>query len=378
MIATTCDTTRRARRRHGAGARGARAGVLPLLVLPGCALAGCVAPGAWRPAGGRDVATVAQPLLEMWPDANWTACYNRLLELGPASVDYLVSRPIMRRTAAPDDLRVMLHTSLLRLLASPETAPRLSVNCLETTLDVLHFSPKVRGRTLGEIRIPTARIPATWHDLYPTDFDHVLARMIDVEADRRTMLEWWRARQHEPAAALARRRLQPRAEHLWPVLSRRYADVWTYETRPEIFRCSWPPGRSALFRGTTYDYNLVRAACIWLGTSESPTTQERLIELVAHPSEVVAYNARFALGRSGDARIREVLERYKEPGGSPSPLRVHTSAAAIRPERTGAPWRSPVPGSCGEQGSAAHEVAQVHTRLCVRHRDGDVHGRPLR
>ena len=314
----------------------------------------------------------------MRPDANWTACYNRLLELGPASVDYLVSRPIMHRVAAPDDMRVMLHTSILRLLANPATAPRLSVNCFETTLDVLHFNPKVRGRALGAVRMPTERMPEAWHDLYPADFDHALAREIDVEADRRTMLSWWQARQGESAPAFARRRLQPWADHLWPVLSRRYADVWTYDVRPEVILCSWPPGRSALFRGTTHDYNLVRAVCIWLGSSDLPTTQERLIELVAHPSEVVAYNARFALRHSRDPRIREVLERYKESDGPPLPAEVHTSAPAIFPERTDARRVAPFRGSCGEQGSATHEVAQVHTRLCIGDRDGDVHGRTIR
>jgi hypothetical protein len=353
----------------------ARRSLLLLLGL-GSVAGGCATPAS-RAVRQRDVAAAARPLLEMRPDANWTECYNRLVELGPASVDYLMSRPIMRRTAAPDNLQVMVHVSLLRLLANPATAPRLSVNCFETTLDVLHFNPKVRGRTPGQVRIPTGRMPVAWHDLYPSDFDHLLARQIDVEADRRAMLNWWQARRGEFAAALTQRRLQPRVEHLWPVLSRRYADVWTYEARPTVLLCSWPPGRAALFRGPTYDYNLVRAVCIWLGMSELPTARDTLVELVVHPSEIVAYNARFALRYSRDARIREVLERYKEPGVPPAAAGVHTSAAVIPRQPTASCRMRPARSSCGEQGSAAHEVAQAYIRQCVDHRDGDVHGRAV-
>ena len=349
-----------------------------VLLLLGCTLVGCAASSPTRLARLREVEAAARPLLEMRPGANWTACYNRLLELGPASVEYVVSRPIMQRVAAPDDLGVMLHTSLLRLLANPRTAPRLSVNSFETTLDVLHFNPKVHGRALGEVRMPTARMPAAWHDLYPADFNQALAREIDVEGDRRIMLGWWRARGGEVATSLARRRLRPRADHLWAVLSRRYADVWTYEARPAVFLCSQAPGRAALFHGVTYDYNLVRAVCIWLGASELPGTEDQLIELVAHPSEVVAYNARFALRHSSDPRIREVLERYKEPSNRAAPAEVHTSAAAGLPQRKDTRRACFSRGSCGEQGSATHEVAQVRSRLRVRDRDRDVYGGPFR
>jgi len=348
------------------------------LLLLGCALVGCVASPSMRLTRLREVEAAAQPLLEMQPDANWTACYNRLLELGPASVEYVVSRPVMQQVAAPDDLRVMLHTSLLRLLANRRMAPRLSVNSFETTLDVLHFNPKVRGRALGEVRMPAARMPTAWHDLYPADFNQALADEIDVEGDRRIMLGWWRARGGEVPTSLAQRRLRPRADHLWAVLSRRYADVWTYEAQPEVFLCSQRPGRAALFRGVTYDYNLVRAVCIWLGASELPGTQEKLIELVAHPSEVVAYNACFALRHSSDPRIREVLERYKEPSNPAVPAEVHTSAATGSAQRKGIRRACFSRGSCGEQGSATHEVAQVHTCLRVRDRDGDVYGGPFR
>lgn len=345
--------------------------------LLGCTLVGCAAPLPARVARLREVETAARPLLEMWPDANWTACYNRLLELGPTSIDYLVSRPIMRRRAAPDDLRVMLHTSLLRLLAEPGAAPRLSVSCFETTLDVLHFNPKVRGRPLGQVCLPTARLPQAWHDLYPADFNHALAADVDVETDRRIMLRWWRARRGA-ATTLVRRPLRPRPDYLWAVLSRRFADVWTYQARPEVWRCSWPPGRSALFRGTSYDYNLVRAVCIWLGSSDLPGTQDRLIELVAHPSEIVAYNARFALQHSRDPRIREVLERYKEPRDPAPPAEIQTVAATLLTEPKDPYSASFSRKSCGAQRSATHEMGQIHVCLCGGGRGGDVHGRPFR
>ncbi len=378
MMTAARETVRMAKRRYGGCAGGVGGWVVAAVILLACTAGGCVTPGLAGSAPQRDVAAAALPLLELRSDANWTACYNRLLDLGPASVDYLLSRPVMQRRSAPDDLRVMLHTSLLRLLANPARVPRLSVNCFETTLDVLHFDPKVRGRRVGRVRLPTERIPAAWHDLYPADFDHTLGRAIEVEVDRQTMLSWWRLRRGKPAAALARRRLRPRIEHLWPVLSRRYADVWTYEVQPEVFLCSWPPGRTTLFHGTTYDYNLVRAVCIWLGASEVPSAQDRLIDLVAHGSEVIAYNARFALGFSPDPRIREVLERYKEPGGPSLPAGVHTSAALSLPERNDPRRIFPFQGSCGEQGSATHEVAQILARLCVADRDGDVHGGAVR
>jgi hypothetical protein len=258
----------------------------------------------------RAVETAARPILEMHPDANWTACYNRLVELGPDSIEYLARQPAMQETAAPDDLRVMLHTSLLRLLACRATAPPLTANCFETTLNLVHFDVKVDGQRIGETRLTTPRVPRAWHDLYPTGFDHTLAAEIDVDADRRAMLAWWREHRGEQAARLARGPLRPHAAHLWPVLSRRYADVWIYELEPRAILCALPPARSALLREPTHDYNLVRAACIWLGTDETAEVETQLIELVAHPAPIVAHNARFALRYSPDPRIRDVLERY--------------------------------------------------------------------
>ena len=219
---------------------------------------GCAGPGLGGDVIAREVEQAARPLLEMDPEANWTDCYNRLIELGPASVDYLLAQPIMHHTAAPDDLRVMLHTSLLRLLANPGEAPPLSVICFETTLDLLHFDPKVHGRRLGTVRIPTERIPQAWHDLYPADFNQSAARVIDVEADRQIMLLWWESRGSDTSRAMAFRRLFPNPAHLWALLGRRYADTWAQEVWPEIYRCATPPERSALFYGVTYDYNLTR------------------------------------------------------------------------------------------------------------------------
>jgi hypothetical protein len=340
--------------------------------------AGCVTPAGPDERRALAVAAAARPLLEMHPDANWTTCYNRLVEVGPASVDFLVSRPIMHRPAAPDDLRVMLHTSLLRLLAHPAAAPRLSVTCFETTLDVLHFDPKIRGRRLGEVCLPTARVPAAWHDLYPADFDHGLAGEIDPEADRRAVLRWWEAHRDEPALLFTPRRLRPRAAYLWAVLPRRYADVWTYELQPDVFLCALPPTGTALLRGPTYDYNVVRAACIWLASSDAPGVQHELIELIAHPSSIVAYNARFALQHSSDPRIREVLERYNEPVLPAAPTIPYDSVGTDLWKQRGV-TRAPLsPSSCDEQGSATHEVDQVYAGLCGRDRRGDLYRREVR
>jgi hypothetical protein len=316
-------------------------------------------------------------LLVVDPDANWTACYNRLLELGPASIAYVASRPVMQRPAAPDDLRVMLHCSLLRLLSNPVDAPQLSVTCFETTLDVLHFEPKVRGRRLGEIRMPDKHPPRAWHDLYPTELNHALAAEIDVEADRRAVRAWWQGRRGQPAPVTARRPLRPRTADLRAVLARRYADVWAYELKPEVYLCGWPPTGAALLRGRTYDYNLVRAACIWLAAADEPGVLDELIELIAHPSPIVAYNARFALGHSPDPRIREVLERYNQGPVPTSTAAWYHNADDAAPRMDGEVAVSPPSSSCEGQRSATHEVDQVHHRLCLHHRHRHVHRRAV-
>lgn len=284
-----------------------------LLVAAGT---GCVAPGVPLTAAERAVEAAARPILQMDPEANWTACFNRLVELGPASVSYLARQPLMCRRTAPDDLRVALHISLLRLLANPSTAPRLSMSCLETTLDVLHCDPKVRGRRLGTPHLADGRLPRAWHDLYPADFNHAAAVRIDLEADRQAIRRWWRAHAGQPSTLVTTRRLNPRPERLWRLLSRRYADRWTYQPELGVILCGGQERGPEMIRLVASDYNLVRATCIWLGSSSDQAIQERLIELVGSSSPVVTHNARFALLYCPDQRIRATLRRF---GGSGPP-----------------------------------------------------------
>jgi hypothetical protein len=224
-------------------------------------------------------------------------------------MDYLMKQPAMTRRAPPDDLPVLVHTSLVRLLADPVNAPKLSANCLETTLDVLHFDLKVGGRSLGAVGQVNPAPPRGWPELYPADFDQALAAQIDVEADRQALCNWWQAHRGDASPPVTSRRLRPRAEHLWPVLTRRLADVWQYQPEARAVLCTARQG-PALLQVPTYDYNLVRAVCIWLGSSAEPDVQERLIELVASPLPATAHNARLALRYATDARIRAVIERY--------------------------------------------------------------------
>ena len=287
-------------------------GIFSSLLLLHAAASGCVATGGARELLQREIESAARPLLEMDPEANWTACFNRLLACGPAAGDYLAARPEMTSTAPPDSLRVMLHTSLLRLLITSPAAPRLSVNCFETTLNLLHFDPKVCGRPLGEIWLPAGGTPAAWHDLYPAQFNHELARRINVDADRRSMLRWWQTHRGEAATIMRNRPLVPLPSYLWTLLSRRRADVWFYEVKPGVRLCRSCLADTTLLRSKTLDYNIVRAACIWLASNRSPNLNAELIELVASSSSTVAYNARFALARSWDPAIRDVIERYED------------------------------------------------------------------
>lgn len=285
------------------------------LALP--LLFGCLAPGHPLTARQRAIADAARPILTLAPDAVWTDCYNQLLALGPDSLTYLMSQPAMTRPAPPDDLSVLMHTSLVRLLANPAHAPRLTAGALETTLGVLYFEPKAVGRPLGTVVIPEPATPCAWHDLYPAEFNHAAAAVIDLEADRRALVAWWQLHRGHPAALLATARLEPRPDDLWRVLDRRYADRWQYAPDPRPVRCSFPPRGEALLDLATYDYNLVRAACIWLAAADEPAIRRYLIELVGSRSEIVAYNARFALRRCPDERIRSLLEHYAEPRPAP-------------------------------------------------------------
>jgi len=260
-----------------------------------------------------EVAAAARPLLTLDPHAFWCDAYNRLVEIGPASVAYLMQQPAMTRRAAPDDLNVLLHTSLIRLLAHPASdPPRLSATCFETTLDLLHFAPQADGRRLGTVVMPDHWPPRSWLDLFPADFDHAAAGTVDLEADRLALQLWWQRNQDRSDGLVTTRRLNPRPAHLWHVLSRRCADRWEYLPEPQAVLCAsgaGPPA-SGLLEMPTYDYNLVRAACIYLGSSDSAEVRRELVELVGSPLPTVSHNARFALRYSRDERIRALLERY--------------------------------------------------------------------
>lgn len=284
---------------------------------------GCQTPPARpSPAGPRapsssrvgDIAAAARPLLTLDPDAVWTDHFNRLVAQGPAAIAWLMEQPAMIRTAAPDDLRVLLHTSLIRLLADPASGPpALSATCFETTLGLLHFDLKAGGRRLGTVVWTEESPPRAWHDLYPADFDHAAAAAIDLEADRRALRDWWQAQPRRGASIAVAPRLEPRAAYLWRILSRRLADRWDYQPELRAALCAAGPRGPALVELSTRDYNLVRAACVWLGSRGEAEVQRQLIELVACPLPTVAHNARFALGYSPDERIRAVVKRYAGP-----------------------------------------------------------------
>lgn len=262
-----------------------------------------------------DIAAAARPLLTLDPHAVWTDHFNRLVALGPAAIAWLMEQPAMIQPAAPDDLRVLLHTSLIRLLADPTSRPpTLSATCFETALGLLHFDLRANGRRLGTVVWTDDAPPRTWHDLYPADFDHVAAATIDLEADRRALRDWWQAAPQRGASVAVAPRLGPRAAYLWRILSRRLADRWDYQPELRAVLCAAQPRGPALLELPTRDYNLVRAACVWLGSRGEPEVQRQLIELVACPLPTVAHNARFALGYSPDERIRAVVKRYADPG----------------------------------------------------------------
>ncbi len=257
------------------------------------------------------VAAAARPLLTLDPNAVWTEAYNDLAALGPDALDHLMNQPALTRPAAPDDLAVLVHTSLARLLADPATQPpRLTATCFEITHDLLHFDLKVRGQPLGELALSAAARPHTWLELYPAGFDHARAAQVDLEADRRALRAWWLARRSTTDASITTRRLTPRSTDLWSLLARRYADRWLYQPELRAVLCAAGRQEPTLLRIPTVDYNLVRAACIWLGRSDDPASRGQLIELLAHPSRIVAHNARFALSFCSAERIRALLSKY--------------------------------------------------------------------
>jgi hypothetical protein len=281
-------------------ARFARVSPAALLLLTGC-----LAPGSGSTARDRLIAAAARPLLTLDPNATWTTAYNELVAFGPASIAYLMCQPALTQPAPPDDLGVLLHTSLVRLLADPATRPpHLSATCFETTHGLVYFDLKASRRSLGTARLDADALPRDWPGLYPGAFNHAAAAQIDVEADRRALCQWWQAQRGSVPTA---RPLTPTVARLWPLLARRRADRW--EDQPETggVLCSSPPRSAALFDLPTCDYNLVRAACIWLGQSADAGVVEQLIDLVGSPHPNVAYNARFALRYSRDPRIRAAV-----------------------------------------------------------------------
>ncbi len=297
------------RPRRGPGWRRPRSLALAAAVL---LIPGCLGPGGLDRAT-LEIEAAARPLLEADPNANWTACYNRLVERHVESLAWLVSRPVLQEPARPDNLSVLMHTSLVRLLAGGPTRPALTAQCFETTSDLLHFDLKVGGRSIGEVCWSEPGLPLRWHDLYPGRFDHFVAARVDAEADRRSVLAWYETVTRGGGGVAAPRRLEPKASALLGVLGRRRADVWSYTPVESVQLAALTP-RQPLLEIESFDYNLVRAACVWLGGRDDERIESRLIELVAHPSEVVSYNARFALGFSPDPRIRAVIQRA---AGSP-------------------------------------------------------------
>ncbi|GMU82900.1 MAG: hypothetical protein AMXMBFR47_27710 [Planctomycetota bacterium] len=306
-------------------------------------LAGCAASqsSAGWPA---ELVAAAEPLLALDPDTDWTESYNRLLSFGAASVDYVVSRPAMVERQAPDSLDALAATSLAQLLIG-RGAPPLSGTCFETSYDLLHFDVKSRGTPLGEARISPGARPRSWPALYPGRFDHTAAVRIDVDGDRQRLREWWLERRERGEAEAAGRRLSPSVGGALELLGRRYVDRWGYAPDRSVLRqVAWEGGKVGRWEGSeaggapgdeasvawlpgvrssgaqpaqdtpamilepTEDYNLVRAACLWL--AGRPDAEERLIERVASLSEIVAHNARFALLHSPNPSIRAAVERY--------------------------------------------------------------------
>lgn len=275
-------------------------------------------PGEWRGITKTGVAAAANPILDLDPNADWTSCFNDLIDWGPLAMAYLADDSRLQRPVAPDNLAAFVRLSLMRMLADPAGAPELSAMCLETRHDVLFFEVKADGRSLGTAAMIPGVRPRSWLDLYWGDFNAAAAEAIDLEGDRQKMLAWWRDCRAAGRPGVSVRGLRPQMERLWPVLATRMADRWTYELGGGLILCSagtaggTPRKRRGpyLFEEETADYNLVRAACIQLGRSSDSGTEERLIQLVGSPQLFQSHNAVFALQFSTNQRIREVLRAY--------------------------------------------------------------------
>lgn len=189
----------------------------------------------------------------------------------------------------------------------------MHASALDISLDLLHFDVKVGGHPLGELALLTPAIPRSCFDLYPGEIDSDLAAELDVDADRIVLLKAWESQQ--TALRGPGQPLRPQARWLFPLLGRRYADRWQYELSEKATLISWPApasqGVPPMLVGESYDYNLVRAACVWLGAVNETATSTSLIEMVGAPSLVAAHNARFALRHSPNAGIRALIEKYE-------------------------------------------------------------------
>ncbi len=293
---------------------------LAVLLMALVVFGGCLSPGDLRDAHTARIAAVARPIVELNPDVVWNDSYHQLSDFGADAIDYLMRRPELSEPAAADSLRVLVHTSLVRRLANPATCPRLTATCFETTCDLLHFDVRVLGRSVGVPVQTTPTPPRSWLDLYPAEFNQRLAAVVDLEGDRRALQAWWCIHRDRPGQLALPRRLRPNPEQLQRVLRRRFADGWLYEPRPRALLCTTgPPRQPILLQYDTYDYNLVRAACVWLGRSVDQDIRAGLVDLVASRNLIVSHNARFALRYATDPRVRELIERYDndDAGGVP-------------------------------------------------------------
>lgn len=271
-----------------------------------------------------DVADLARPILALDPAADWSAAFNALADRGPEAVRYLAESPALTNKSSPDSLDTLIAVSLLRLLANPATAPPLTVSCLETSDDLLHFDIRSHGQSLGPVVLAPDGIPSVWTDLFPGEFNHRIAVGIDLERDRLAMRGWYLTFRDRPSQLSTPRRLSPDDATLFAKLSDRLADRWVYDPTMGTFLIAWPavrlaPPREYLIDLPTVDYNIVRAACVRLGQSKDPQIRRRLIELVGSPHPLIRHNATFALGFSADERIRDLIRRYNQTAGRVAP-----------------------------------------------------------
>ncbi len=296
----------------------AAAAVVLLLVSTGCTSV---------PTTQRRIARLAAPVLSLDADANWTACVNGLIAAGPDSVDWLMRRPCMQRPAPPDDLHVLMHTSLVALLAPPAQRPALTTTALQVRHGLVYFELRVRGRVLGEA-VWSGLPPVEWPALLVRGFEPQRADQSDLERDRRTLLEWWRQRRSDPATLIRRQPYRPRTQKLWRLLAWYPADRWS-PVGPAGELCDARPELSLTLPLVRRDYNLVRSACIWLGSRAEAPVQRRLIDLVGSDLPVLRHNALFALGYSPDPGIRALLERWhrRRPSASDPGLWVRAEKA---------------------------------------------------